>query len=217
MISRTSSSLPNGPVIRPHWDPVVKITHWAVVAAVIANALFTEEGSAPHIWVGYALATVLAARLLWGFIGPAEARFTAFPPSPRRAIHHIHEIREGRKQAHSSHNPLGALMVYAIWSALAVIITSGIMMAGPPPTTWSDHPGKQQKERLTRPEARGHADNAEGEDGGPDKENPVRKVHETAVNLLYVLIILHLGGVIFETKRSGRDIIFAMLPCRRGR
>ena len=33
--------------------------------------------------------------------------------------------------------------------------------------------------------------------------------------LLYVLIALHLAGVIFETRRSGREIVLAMLPTRR--
>jgi len=96
---------------RRSWDPVVKITHWAIVTAIIANALVTEEGSGAHIWVGYALAAVFALRLLWGLIGPAEARFSAFPPSLRRALGHLRDIRVGRKEIHRSHNPLGALMV----------------------------------------------------------------------------------------------------------
>ena len=41
------------------WDPIVKLTHWGVVTAVIANAIFTEEGSGWHIWVGYGLAALL--------------------------------------------------------------------------------------------------------------------------------------------------------------
>ena len=93
------------------WDPVVRLTHWSIVLAVLANAVFTEEGSAAHIWVGYALAAILALRLLWGFVGPAEARFTAFPPSPGRALAHLRDIRAGRITRHGSHNPLGALMV----------------------------------------------------------------------------------------------------------
>ena len=71
------------------WDPIVKLTHWGVVTAVIANAIFTEEGSGWHIWVGYGLAALLGLRLLWGLIGPSEARFSAFPPSPNRALAHI--------------------------------------------------------------------------------------------------------------------------------
>jgi cytochrome b len=47
------------------------------------------------------------------------------------------------------------------------------------------------------------------------EENPLGETHEAAVNLLYVLIVLHLGGVIFETRRSGRGLVLAMLPGRR--
>lgn len=35
------------------WDPIVRISHWSIALAVLANAVFTEEGSGPHIWVGY--------------------------------------------------------------------------------------------------------------------------------------------------------------------
>jgi cytochrome b len=61
-----------------NWDPVVKLTHWSIVVAVLANGVFTEGGSWPHIWVGYALAGMLALRLLWGIVGPHEARFRLF-------------------------------------------------------------------------------------------------------------------------------------------
>ena len=78
---------------RRRWDPIVRITHWSIALAVLANALVTEEGSGPHIWVGYALAGLLGLRLFWGVVGPAEARFTAFWPSPRKALAHLRDIR----------------------------------------------------------------------------------------------------------------------------
>jgi cytochrome b len=78
------------------WDPVVKLTHWAVALAVLANAVIMDEGSAAHVWVGYALAAILALRLLWGLIGPAEARFSAFLPSPRTALAHVGDIAAKR-------------------------------------------------------------------------------------------------------------------------
>ncbi|MDZ4277165.1 MAG: hypothetical protein U0995_14065 [Erythrobacter sp.] len=40
-------------------------------------------------------------------------------------------------------------------------------------------------------------------------------MHETAANLLYLLILLHLAGVLFETRRSGRQVLVAMLPLQR--
>jgi len=124
------------------WDPIVKITHWSIALAVLANALLTEEGSGAHVWVGYALAAILALRLLWGFIGPAEARFAAFWPSPRKALAHLRDIRTGTVTHHASHNPLGALMVYAIWACLLTIIATGIAMAGPP--SLNGHPSMKR-------------------------------------------------------------------------
>jgi len=197
------------------WDPVVKLTHWTIVAAILANALITEEGSTAHVWVGYALAGTLALRLIWGVIGPAEARFSAFPPSPGRALAHIREIAAGEHKEHASHNPLGALMVYAIWSVLAVIVVTGVLMASALAKP-HDEPGAAPPaaavERLERDEDEAR----EGREGGEEhEEGPLTEVHETAVNLLYVLIVLHIAGVVFETRRSGRRIVLAMLPGRR--
>lgn len=209
------------------WDPIVKLTHWGVVASVIGNAIVTEEGSGWHIWVGYGLAALLALRLLWGMVGPAEARFSAFPPSPARALTHIRDIGAGRVMRHRSHNPLGALMVYAIWATLLAITVSGIAMSGPPPAD----PGAVRGERehhaavdisaavgqVMVPSARAEEDDEaenEGREAGGENEasEQYEEIHEIAVNLLYVLIALHLIGVVFETRRSGREVVGAMVP-----
>lgn len=195
---------------RRNWDPVVKLTHWSIVAAVLVNGVLTEGGSWPHIWVGFALAAMLALRLLWGLVGPAEARFSAFPPSPARALAHIRDIRAGKNHEEPSHNPLGALMVYAIWSTLGVIIATGIAMAGLPPHAVEEHRPAVQA-MVASPSG---ADKDQDEQGG-EEGSPLKEVHETAVNLLYVLIALHLAGVVFETRRSGRQIVLAMMPGRR--
>lgn len=202
------------------WDPVVKLTHWTIVGAILANGLITEEGSNPHIWVGYALAATLALRLIWGVIGPAEARFAAFPPSPARALAHLREIAQGRSTEHASHNPLGALMVYAIWSTLAVIIVTGVLMANAPAEAKGPvaaPPAAVHSEARESEEIGEEAEAHEGGEGaeGHGEEGPLAEVHEKAVNLLYVLIVLHIAGVVFETRRSGRRIVLAMLPGRR--
>ncbi|RRN64212.1 cytochrome b/b6 domain-containing protein [Caulobacter sp. 602-1] len=195
------------------WDPVVKLTHWTVVAAVVANGLITEAGSTPHLWVGYALAATLVLRLIWGVIGPAEARFSAFPPSPRRALAHIREIVAGRRTEHASHNPLGALMVYAIWSVLAVIVVTGLLMVSAPDTP--ERAAASPVATVATLDRNGDDHEEAGEAGEEHEEGPLTEVHEAAVNLLYGLIVLHIAGVVFETRRSGRRIVLAMLPGRR--
>lgn len=200
------------------WDPIVKMTHWGIVAAIIGNGMITGEGSGAHIWVGYGLAGLLALRLLWGFIGPAEARFSAFPPSPTRAIKHLAEIKRGEVTPHRSHNPLGTFMVYAIWLCLSAVIVSGIAMSGPPPANPLAVRGEGSEASYGAAQI-GSGENEENEeneggenDGGGLNEEIVEEVHEIAVNLLYVLIALHLAGVLFETRRSGKAVVGAMIP-----
>ena len=240
------------PQPRRNWDPVVKLTHWGIVVAVIGNALFTKEGGTAHVWVGYGLGALLVLRLLWGLIGPAEARFSAFPPSPARAIAHVRAIVRGDKSVHASHNPLGALMVYAIWGVLGLIIASGIAMSGLPKagdpretikqtnpavlqasaTDSRKHEDENEGAEASKGTARDLADRErrarsgaspialhEGEENEEadehEEEGPLGEIHEAAVNLLYLLIALHLAGVIFETRRSGKQIVLAMAPRRR--
>lgn len=198
---------------RRRWDPVVKLTHWSIALAVLANAVFTEEGSANHIWVGYGLAAILGLRLLWGVIGPAEARFTAFPPSPRRALAHVGDVLAGRRAEHRSHNPLGALMVYAIWASLLVIIGTGVAMAGLPTTSAPARPALESAAPVVAMGAAHEEDDEEGHEGrGEGGEGIAEDVHEAAANLLYGLILLHIAGVIFESRRQRRNLALAMLP-----
>ncbi len=198
---------------RRRWDPIVRITHWSIALAVLANALVTEEGSGPHIWVGYGLAAILGLRLLWGLVGPAEARFAAFWPSPRKALAHLRDIRAGTVVPHTSHNPLGALMVYAIWGCLLTIIATGVTMAGPPP--W-DGAEREEEHRSIAVSGESHDEASEEGDGEEEgEEGLLEEIHETAANLLYLLILLHLAGVIFETRRSGKQVLVAMAPFGR--
>jgi cytochrome b len=213
-MAMTATTTEASPPLR-RWDPLVRITHWGIVVAIIVNALIVEEGSGAHVWIGYGLAALLALRLLWGLIGTPEARFSAFPPSPSRALAHIREIAAGKRTPHASHNPLGALMVYAIWSCLAVIIATGIAMAPPSAAPWTNLEGKDHVEALERTSTTGGAEE-EGGQAGEREEGMLTEVHEVAANLLYLLIALHLAGVIFETRRSGRQIVTAMLPWPTG-
>ncbi len=188
------------------WDPLVKITHWGIAVVVVINALIVGEGSIAHIYAGYALAALLALRVIWGVIGPYSARFTSFKPSPAKALAHIGDIRAGRREVHKSHNPLGALMAYALWACLAVIIASGVGMAGAPPAI----DASMSTSDFVSDEFRESAYGSEGEESMA--EELYEEVHEVAVNLLYLLIALHIAGVAFETARSGKRTITAMLP-----
>lgn len=206
------------------WDPLVQLTHWGVAAGVVANGVFTEEGSEPHQWVGYGIAALLILRWVWGLVGSPEARFKAFPPSLRRAGAHVLEISRGEKTKHRSHNPLGALMVYALWATLAVVISTGVAMSGLPGASTpvaeaasNVSPSPPAVEEEGEEDEAHESHEAQGETGpfpGID-EDVMEEIHEVAANLLFVLAGLHLLGVAFETRRSGLKVVTAMLPGAR--
>lgn len=211
------------------WDPLVKLTHWGIALAILVNGLVTEEGSDWHIWVGTAAAALLAMRLLWGLIGPAEARFSAFPPSPSKAIAHVGDIVAGRHTPHRSHNPLGALMAYALWATLAVVVGTGLAMTGLPGTgpaasaaapalaeaaPNAEYGEDDEDDEDDEGEEAGGAAMASGEGG--EGEEWLEEVHEVAANLLFLLAALHVAGVVFETRRSGRQVLQRMTAGRDG-
>lgn len=191
----------------PRWDPIVRITHWAVAAAVVVNRLVTEGGSRAHVWIGLGLAGLLALRWTWGLIGPVEARFTAFPPSLRGALRHIEDLRSGRRVQHRSHNPLGALMVYALWATMAVVIASGLAMTGFPPKVHVERAAPT----AAAPAETHEVDDEDHEGESGEHEGLAEEVHEVAANLLLGLAALHLVGVAFETRRRGRQVVTAMI------
>lgn len=110
------------------WDPIVRLFHWSLVAAFTANSFFTNAEGRTHRWVGYAVAGLIATRLIWGLVGPRHARFTDFPPSVAGSMGHLAEMTTGRRHAHAGHSPLGALMIYNLLAVMAAIAITGYMM-----------------------------------------------------------------------------------------
>ena len=109
------------------WDIFVRIFHWSLVALFAANAFFTNPEGSQHRYIGYAIAALLAARLIWGFIGSRHARFSNFLPSPRGSWQQVKEILTGSRRAHAGHSPLGALMVYNLLITITAIAVTGYM------------------------------------------------------------------------------------------
>ncbi|MGP4906937.1 cytochrome b/b6 domain-containing protein [Psychrobacter faecalis] len=123
-----SSSIPKMRQVRV-WDILVRITHWTVAAGIIANLLFTEDGSDLHAYVGYTVVGLVVIRLLWGLIGTRYARFTNFFPTPTRLKYHISDLSVRRvDEQHLGHNPLAALMILSLWAVIIGLGITGYLM-----------------------------------------------------------------------------------------
>ncbi|WP_062561374.1 cytochrome b/b6 domain-containing protein [Paracoccus aminovorans] len=207
-MSRLAKPDTGGAVAPPNpWDPLIRISHWGIAAAVFVNGLIVKPGGTIHIWIGWAAMALLAARLVWGLVGPREARFAAFPPAPLSALRHLGQVLRGRACEYPSHNPAGAMMVYALWLGLIVVIATGLVMTG-------------GKTPITIAEERAAVaagdwsvlvkDDAAGDDR-PQDTKLVEEVHEIAANLLLFLAVLHVLGVAAESRALGRNLVRPMI------
>ena len=107
------------------WDPIVRIFHWTVVLGVLLNYFLLEK--APHRYVGYAIAGVLAVRIFWGFVGSTHARFSDFVVHPRVAVSHLTAALKGRDRRYIGHNPAGGMMILVLMALLAGTCLTGWM------------------------------------------------------------------------------------------
>ena len=182
------------------WDPIVRLSHWGLAVVVIANALWTRGGSVPHLWLGWLGMGLLGMRLVWGIMGAPEARFRAFPPNPLAALRHLGALLRGNPGGYPSHNPAGAMMAYMIWACLALVIATGLTM---------DHTQPWQAAKQADILANGDWGDLEGGETG--ESGVIKDIHEMAANLMLVLAVLHVAGVIIESRAMRRNLVAPML------
>ena len=204
------------PEQRPRWDSLVPLTHWGIAGAVLVNAAITEEGSQIHVWVGYGVLGLLILRIVWGAIGTESARFSSFPPSLAAARGHLADMIGGRHRPYRSHNPLGSLMAYALWATLAVVVATGIGMAGSPLAPRAE--GIMLLEQVSSEQSGLYAEDEDEDEDEDEHEQEggmvaeaLEEVHEVAVTILLILAGLHVGGVLVDSRLSGRNLVRPMV------
>lgn len=101
------------------WDPFVRFFHWSQALLVAVSWLTADTLKTVHKASGYAIALLLAARVIWGFIGTRHARFSDFLHGPRVLARYLGLLWQGKEPRHLGHNPAGGAMV------LALILTVG--------------------------------------------------------------------------------------------
>ncbi len=110
------------------WDLPTRLFHWALALLIVFSVTTAKIGGNWmdwHLRSGYAVLTLLAFRLLWGFAGPRYARFAQFVRGPRAVLAYL-RAAPGAAERHAGHNPLGAWSVLALLAALLVQASTGL-------------------------------------------------------------------------------------------
>lgn len=112
----------------PVWDWLVRATHWLIAAIVIANLFVIDSALRLHRWLGYAALALMLLRIVWGFVGSVHARFSDWFPTPGRLLPYLKLMARGREPRVRGHNPVGAVMMLALWILLAALGVTGFLL-----------------------------------------------------------------------------------------
>ncbi len=176
----------------PVWDIYTRLFHWALVTSIAVAAatgfLLGPYWIPVHV-VSATLAIVLILlRIIWGFTGSTYARFSSFVMGPKKVLGYARDLLRGHETRYIGHNPLGGLMVLALLTVVIVLGLSGAAVLG--------------AAAKAGPMAFAI----------PYKESGwLREIHETLASGLLLLIALHIGGVVFESRRHRENLARAMV------
>jgi cytochrome b len=110
------------------WDRVIRGCHLILVVAFFCNYFLNEEGDDVHAWLGYAAASAVLVRFVWGFVAPGAARWSHCLPTPQRVRHHLGLLLARQPWRALGHSPLGAMVMILMLSLTLALGVTGFMM-----------------------------------------------------------------------------------------
>ena len=110
------------------WDLPTRVFHWALAAAVCAAILTAKVGGEAMVWhmrSGYLILSLVAFRVVWGFMGGHWSQFRHWPLSAGAWIRFI----TGRSTPADTagHTPSGSLAIIAMLLVIGVQVATGLV------------------------------------------------------------------------------------------
>lgn len=109
----------------------IRTFHWSVVA-LFATAFLSADWRDVHLWSGYTICGLLAARVIWGFVGPRYASFGNFLKSPATVVTYVCGAVGGLAPRYVGHNPAGGAMAATLLVMLVVVSVTGVLLQTDP-------------------------------------------------------------------------------------
>ena len=122
------------------WDIPIRLFHWLLVLLVIALFVTGNLGGNWLEWhkrAGFSVLGLVTFRIIWGFAGSYHARFVNFVCGPKATIKYVKSLANRNAPHYAGHNPLGAISVLVMLTALEVQAILGmfsnddVMLEGP--------------------------------------------------------------------------------------
>lgn len=202
------------------WDPLVRITHWAIVVGFATAYLTEDDFLTAHVWAGYTVGIAVAVRIIWGVIGPKHARFTDFVFGPSAVICYLFDLIRFRSKRYIGHSPAGGAMVIAILLCLVGTVLTGLAVygsekkAGPLRALYAVASLAIPEPALVA-SAAADENRAERHNGADEKKSAMKKYHEVLANITLGLVIIHIMAVVWASIAHRENLAWSMVTGRK--
>jgi len=179
------------------WDFPVRPFHWALVIAIVTSWWSNQEVMIDiHAISGYSVLALVLFRIIWGFVGSSNARFTGFLAGPRKVIGYMRKLPNGsaRDLTYPGHNPAGGWMVVVLILLVAIQAISGL---------------------FTSEDTFLFFDGPLVAYVNSDVASTMNFIHHTNINLIYAAVALHVLAAIFYLMIKRENLIGAMITGMR--
>jgi cytochrome b len=184
------------------WDPFVRLFHWLLASTVLFDWA-TDEPRWLHVWLGYLAGVLVLLRILWGFIGPENARFASFLCGPRLVVNYLAALIRFSSTRYLGHSPAGGAMIVALLVMIAVTVLTGMANLA---ADSGEGPLSGFIAKVERPGPT------------PDQGRPqflLKQLHETVANITLLLVIAHVLGVALASFAHRENLVRAMVTGRK--
>jgi cytochrome b len=170
------------------WDPFVRLFHWSLVVGFTIAYLTEDDLLTVHVWAGYVVGLLILARVVWGFAGPARARFSDFIYAPATTFRYARDLVLFRAKRYLGHSPGGGAMVLVMLMLLTATVVTGLVVYG----------GDQQAGPLAGMFTK-------------DTGEAMEEVHEVIANVTLAFILAHIAAVILASFVHRENLVRAMI------
>ncbi len=160
------------------WTLPTRLFHWLFVTLIIGSWIASQEDRwlTPHVAMGYAVGVLVVFRIVWGIMGPKYSRFGDFTLRLGALKEYLITIFNPSRH-YVGHNPAASFVMIAMLITVFLAVLSGMVAYG-----------IQENHGVMAFLHNGYFHNMKW----------FKEVHEFFVNLLWVLIAAHVGGVLVD-------------------
>jgi len=177
------------------WDIWTRLFHWSLAGAVIFLLVSGTTGFKFyewHRWAGELVLTLLVFRLLWGFVGSSNVRFSALLQHPAKAVEHLRQLFNRNVKDERGHNAAGGWAILLMLLALSVQAITGLFIA--------------DEDELVEGALYGQL--------GSDLSDLLYRIHHLNAELLIALVGIHVAMILVYWLYASKNLISPMFSGR---